>query len=169
MNTTPLQDAVHQQFGAAIDSLQGAIEACPDGLWTDGEQWKQPWYIAFHALFWLDLYLSESALDYDPPPPFTKGELEPDQFPERPYSKAELVQWLKVSRAALQRRVASIGSDPEARRPCKLHWGTMQAAELLLYNLRHVQHHVAQLNLLIRQAAAEPAPWRMRADGLPGR
>jgi uncharacterized damage-inducible protein DinB len=44
----------------------------------------------------------------------------------------------------------------------------MQAGELLLYNLRHVQHHVGQLNLLIRQAGAEPAAWVMRADGLDG-
>jgi uncharacterized damage-inducible protein DinB len=42
----------------------------------------------------------------------------------------------------------------------------MGAVELLLYNLRHVQHHTAQLNLLIRQAGGEPAPWVMCADGL---
>ena len=161
-------DAIRQQFGAAIDSLEGAIEACPDAVWTSGERWFHPWYLAFHTLFWLDLYLSESDADYLPPEPFTRGELEPNVYPDRPYSRQELLEWLVGCREALTARLASISSDQDARRRCRLHWGEMEAVELLLYNLRHVQHHAAQLNLLIRQAGGEPASWVMRTDGLEG-
>lgn len=161
-----MRDAIHQQFGAAIDSLDGAIQACPDATWTTGKRWYQPWYLAFHTLFWLDLYLSESDADYVPPAPFTRGELEPNVFPDRPYTKQELLAWLRRCREALAARLATVSSDADAGRRCHLHWGEMGAAELLLYNLRHVQHHAAQLNLLIRQAGGEPAPWIMRADGL---
>ena len=38
----------------------------------------------------------------------------------------------------------------------------MNFAELPLYNMRHVQHHAAQLNLLLRQAA-DDAPLRVAA------
>ena len=100
-----------------------------------------------------------------PPAPFTRGELEPDVFPERVYSKKELLGWLKQCRKALAARLSTISTDEDARRRCRLHWGEMDAVELLLYNLRHVQHHVAQLNLLIRQAGGEPAAWIKRADG----
>lgn len=163
-----MQDAIRQQFGAAIDSLEGSIRACPNAVWTTGERWFQPWYLAFHTLFWLDLYLSESDADYQPPAPFTRGELEPNVFPERPYSQQELLAWLERCRAALAARLPTIATEEGARRRCRLQWGEMEAAELLLYNLRHVQHHAAQLNLLIRQAGGEPAPWVMRADGLEG-
>ena len=163
---TVMIDAIRQQFGAAIDSLEGAIRAYPEAAWTDGERWHQPWYLAFHTVFWLDLYLSESSFDYTPPPPFTRGELEPNVFPERPYSKQEILDWLQQSRAALETRLETVTTPEDARRPCRLHWGTMEAAELLLYNLRHVQHHAAQLNLRIRQAGGEPSPWVMRTDGL---
>ncbi len=161
-----MRDAIHQQFGAAIDALDGAVRACPDPAWTTGERWYQPWYLTFHTLFWLDLYLSESATDYVPPAPFTCGELEPGVFPERPYTKQELLAWLQRCREALATRLSTISTDGGARRRCRLHWGEMGAAELLLYNLRHVQHHAAQLNLLIRQTGGEPAPWVMRTDGL---
>ncbi|HEX8145957.1 MAG TPA: hypothetical protein VF591_02050 [Pyrinomonadaceae bacterium] len=40
----------------------------------------------------------------------------------------------------------------------------MESAELLLYNMRHVPHHAAQLNLLPRQAAGD-APRRVAAAG----
>ena len=103
-----------------------------------------------------------------PPAPFTRGELEPDVFPEQPYTKQELLAWLPQCREALAERLSTIATDEGARRRCRLHWGEMEAAELLLYNLRHVQHHAAQLNLLIRQAGGEPASWVMRTDGLEG-
>jgi len=31
--------------------------------------------------------------------------------------------------------------------------------EILLYNLKHVQHHAGQLNLLLRQETGEAANW----------
>jgi hypothetical protein len=135
-------------------------------VWTTGERWHQPWYLAFHTLFWLDLYLSESALDYVPPPPFTRGALEEGVYPERPYLKQELLACLQGCRKALAARLSTISTDEGMRRRCHLPWGEMEAGELLLYNLRHVQHHAGQLNLMIRQAGGEPPSWVMRADGL---
>ncbi len=161
-----MQDAIRQQFGAAIDSLEAAILAFPDAAWTSGDKWHQPWYLAFHTVFWLDLYLSESSADYQPPPPFTRGEMEAGAFPERPYLKDELIAWLRRCREGLAARLVTLATPDGARRRCRLQWGEMEAQELLLYNLRHVQHHVAQLNLLIRLAGGKPTPWVMRADGL---
>ena len=160
-----MREAIGQQFGAAIDSLEGAIQSCPETVWASGERWRQPWYLAFHTLFWLDLYLSESASDYAPPAPFTRGELEPDVFPDRPYLKQELLGWLRQCRASLAARLSRISTEGDLRRRCRLPWGEMELGELLLYNLRHVQHHVGQLNLLIRQAGGEPPRWVARADG----
>jgi hypothetical protein len=60
--------AIWRQFGAAIDMFESAIRACPDELWSAplwNESKAQPessefWYIVYHTLFWLDLYLSGS-------------------------------------------------------------------------------------------------------------
>lgn len=161
-----MHEMIRQQFGAAIDTLEGVIHACPDAHWTVGLPQRQPWYLAFHTLFWLDLYLSEQAATYQPPKPFTLGELQPDVFPEKPYPKELLLDWLEACRISLAARIMTIRTEEGARRSCRLHWGEMQAGELLLYNMRHVQHHAAQLNFIIRNAGAEPAPWVMRADGL---
>ena len=35
--------------------------------------------------------------------------------------------------------------------------------EILLYNLRHTQHHTAQLNLLLRQDLDQHMEWAFRA------
>jgi hypothetical protein len=65
----PWRTIIWQQFGAAIDDLGNTIEACPDELWrirlwehpehpAERPEFSQFWYIAYHALFWLDLYLT---------------------------------------------------------------------------------------------------------------
>jgi hypothetical protein len=41
----------------------------------------------------------------------------------------------------------------------------MSVFELLLYNLRHVQHHAAQLNLILRQQVDAAASWVGRTAG----
>jgi uncharacterized damage-inducible protein DinB len=43
----------------------------------------------------------------------------------------------------------------------------MSHAELLLYNMRHVQHHAAQLNLILRQKTESAPGWVARAKTLP--
>ena len=77
---------LQQQFGAAIDMLENALLACPDELWADRSKQPEFWYLVYHTLFWLDLYLSDSAEGFAPPAPFTLGELDPaGPLPERVY------------------------------------------------------------------------------------
>ena len=105
-----------QQFGAAIDMLENGINACPSELWhvrlwdnhsatTDSSEF---WYIVYHTLFWLDLYLSGSIEGFVPPVPFTLDELDPaGVFPERPYTKDELQTYLEHGRQSVRRRLKS--------------------------------------------------------------
>ncbi|HEV7921993.1 MAG TPA: hypothetical protein VGR02_14495 [Thermoanaerobaculia bacterium] len=86
--------AVRAQFGAAIDMLENAIRACPE------EAWPKVGYGAFHALFFLDLYLSESADGFLPPAPFGLEELDANgETPERVHGKDELLRYLEHGRS----------------------------------------------------------------------
>ena len=57
------------QFGAAIDMFGDALRDCPDEVWEKSlwedqpDQWVAAgfsafWYLCYHTLFWLDLYLT---------------------------------------------------------------------------------------------------------------
>ena len=75
---------VWRQFGAAIDMLQNAMEACPDEFWGDRSREPQFWYLVYHTLFFLDIYLSELEEAFTPPPPYNRDELDPrGLLPER--------------------------------------------------------------------------------------
>jgi uncharacterized protein (DUF433 family) len=151
-----------QQFGGAIDMLENAIVACPDALWSDRSQRPEFWYVAYHTLFFLDLYLSESLDGFTPPAPFTLDELDDAGIlPERPYRKDELLPYLEHGREKCR---AVIGGLTEETMQEVHAWWTRELSvlEMLMYNLRHVQHHAAQLNLILRQQTDSAPAWVAR-------
>ncbi len=166
MDTT-WRTVIWPQFGAAIDMLDNALRACPDQLWRDRlwnnqserPEYSQFWYIAYHALFWLDFYLSGSVEGFVPPAPFTLDELDPaGLLPERPYSKDELQIYLEHGRKKCRATIEAL-TDEKARQRCRFAWGEVSFAELLLYNMRHVQEHAAQLNLMLGQKIGSAPGW----------
>ena len=157
------RDLIWQQFGAAIDMFDRAIIACPEEIWSDRTRQPEVWYLAFHTLFWLDLYLSGPAEGFVPPAPFTLDELDPaGLLPERVYRKDELRAYLEHGRRKCRETIAGL-TDERAARRYRFPWGEVSFAELLLYNMRHVQHGAAQINLILRQATDSAPGWVAQA------
>ena len=159
--------ATWHQFGAAIDMLENPIVACPDELWDDSseEPGSQFWYVAHHALSCLDLYLSGSLEGFAPPPPFTPEEVDTAE-PARPYTRDELLTYLDYCRRKCRATIEAL-TEESAARPCTFPWTELRFsfAELLLYNLRHVQEHAAQLSLILGRRTGWETGWVSR----PGR
>jgi len=185
------KNALWQQFGAAIDMLENALLACPASLWRE-RLWSAPsdhsqprgfppkfpefWYITFHALVWLDLYLSGvPEEEFAPPAPFAQGKLDSvETLPEQSYTKEELHAYLASLRQKCHTRLLAL-TDEQARRPVEYPWSEGQLIsylELQLYNLRHVQEHAAQLSLFLGQhaipdEALDWVPFRLMTLGFP--
>ena len=156
---TAWKTIIWQQFGAAIDMLENAVLACPDDLWSDRSQRPEFWYVVFHTLFFLDLYLSDSDVGFAPPAPFTLDEMdEAGLLPERVYKKDELHTYLEHGRKKCRATIQAM-TDEKANQRCGFDWLDISVAEVLLYNMRHVQHHVGQLNLILRQKVDSAPRW----------
>lgn len=152
-----------QQFGAAIDMLENAIRACPDEVWNDRSRRPEFWYVVYHTLFYLDLYLSGSVDGFAPPAPFTLDELDPaGRLPERPYTKQEVQSYVEHGQRKCRATIEAL-TDEKAGRRCAFAWVDVSETELLLYNMRHVQHHAAQLNLILRQTTGTAPRWVVKA------
>lgn len=167
-----LKMSIWQQFGAAIDDLDNALRACPDGLWrgrlwdnTTQEQFFLPeyWYIVYHTLFWLDLYLTGAEEGFVPPAPFLLVEQDENgPLPERAYTKDELQRYLNHCRQKCQETLEAL-ADETAQRRCRFGWGEVSFVELLFYTMRHVQGHAAQLNLFLGQKMDAAPDWVTQA------
>lgn len=159
------KEIIWQQLGAAIDMLENAMLACPEELWSDRSRQPEFWYLVYHTLFFLDLYLSGSVEGFVPPAPFTLDELDPaGVLPERPYTKEELRGYLQHGRGKCRTVIEALTEEKARERGGGFEWIDVSGAELLLYNLRHVQHHAAQLNLILRQVTGSAPGW-VKAHG----
>ena len=108
------------------------------------------WYLGYHALFWLDLYLTGAEEGFAPPPPFDLVEMRAGETLPRVYSREELLGYLELCRGRCRETIASL-TPATATRVCQFGWGAVPFGELLIYTLRHVQEHAAQLHLFIGQ------------------
>lgn len=159
MKAEPWRTAFAAQLLAAIDMLAAAIRACPPRIWADEATpiARRFWYLAYHTIFWLDRYFTPSPDEHVPPEPYTMGELDPaGVYPEHPYTPAQLLEYLEYGRAKCRAHFAA--SDEAAAAPSR-HKPEYSVFEFDLYSMRHVSHHVAQLNLILRQGGAEPVKW----------
>jgi len=158
---------IWQQFGASIDMLENALRTCPDELWSS-QMWEDRtmppgfsefWYVAYHTLFWLDLYLSGSVEGFNPPAPFTLDELDPaGLLPERVYTRNELLSYLEHNRTKCRATIEAL-TDERVQQRCVFAWGEVSFGELLLDNMRHVQEHSAQLSMFLGQQKGSNARW----------
>jgi uncharacterized damage-inducible protein DinB len=153
------RSAIRQQFHVAIDMLANAIQGCPDSSWS-GRGQSPFWYLGFHTLIFLDLYLSaEGEPQFHPPPPFTRSELEDEVVvPQPAYGKDELLGYIEHCRKKLDAVMAGM-TDAWAMASCPFPYRNMSNGELLLYNMRHLQHHAAQLNMRLRQETDSAPRW----------
>lgn len=156
------RESLWKQFGGSIDMLVNAITAYPENLWYQDRKF---FYISYHVAVFLDYYLTIPAAPLSAPLPFTLSEDIPadgidDIVPDKIYSKEEILAWLQASRKKchdLIFHMTEIGfNEPWVEVDGDK---VMPVFELFLYNMRHVQHHTAQLNMLLRKDTGDAPHW----------
>jgi hypothetical protein len=155
-----INEALWSQFGASIKALENTISACPTKLWNTE---KLFWYKAYHCLFWTDYYLTTSPASFKPPAPFTLSEFDGTSQKMNPcYNKVQLLDYLSYCKQKAESLITALTTETLDSRWVN-EYKNFSLLEILLYNMRHIQHHAAQLNMLLKQETGEATPWVSRA------
>lgn len=168
------KDVLWKNFGAAIDMLGDSISLCPDSLWQSE---KKFFFLSYHTLIFLDYYLTIPARDFKPVLPFKLVPMESlpqdavdDVIPNAAYTREEMLDYLssileKCKKLILDSSEEKLKEKWIAKEEINLHGlcpslvEDYSVIEILFYNLRHVQHHVGQLNLILRQKINAAPDW----------
>ncbi len=165
-----LKNSLWKQFGASIDMLENAILLCPEDYWNNH---KRLFYSAFHTILFLDYYLTIPPTGFSSRLPFTNtspndlpADAIDDLVPNKMYSKNELLDYLQASRDRCHRLIKNLTESRLTEKwmavPDEIAGGGVMdfsVLDILLFNMRHVQHHAAQLNLLLRQGINNAPNW----------
>ncbi len=151
-----IRNDLWRQFGASIEMLENAISFCPNSFWEADDEF---WYISYHTVFWLDYYLTLEPLRFSPPKPYTLSEFNPSgEKPPRKYRKEELLEYLNLSKQKCHQLILNLTLEKANARWVN-EYKNYSVFEILAYNMRHVQHHTAQLNYILRQKINDAPKW----------
>ncbi len=153
------------QFEASLRTLGLCVARCPDELW-DVRVGNHPFsQVAFHTVFFADYYLGlepeslrKQAFHTSNPTLFGDYEQLQDREPVAVYERPPIEAYLIFCHA---KAVATIAAETEEslRAPARFHRRDMSRVELYVYNIRHIQHHAAQMSLRLRLDASVEIPW----------
>ncbi|MBE9463948.1 DinB family protein [Dyadobacter subterraneus] len=166
-----IKENLWSQFGASVDSLEKAITLCPENILVEN---KRLFYMTYHILVFLDYYVTIPPENFSPKLPYTITDPEnlpenaiDDLVPNRFYTKTELLDYLQSSREKCRNLIAGLTEEKiknerfvEDFESDAMNYSIL---EILLYNMRHVQHHAAQLNMILRQEINDAPKWVFRA------
>lgn len=162
------------QYHGALAMLRQTIEKCPQELWIDKAYTNPFWRIAYHALFYCHLYSQPRAQDFRPwklhqtsiqdlddipAPPDILDVIElPHRPPQtgEPYSKTQVLEYLTFCEDMID---AAVDRLDLLSLDSGFHWSKRPKAERQIVNIRHIQHHTAQLAVRLRESAGIGIDW----------
>ncbi len=154
------------QYEASLSTLNHCVKLCDTEMWEKRVFDLSVSQSVIHVLFFADMYLHESNDDTFRQQPFHLSNSDSfrdyeemqDKKQEYEYSRSFIEAYLEH---CLKKVALELGGACEAwlREPSPFSWIKSTRSEVHIYNIRHIQHHSAQLILRLRQEGLDEFPW----------
>jgi hypothetical protein len=160
-----IKTLILHQMTASLDTLNYGIESCPDSEWQEPHRDSPFSQVVFHTLFYTDFYLGRDTVPFKEQPfhvshkeVFKDYEEMEDKIPQNLYEKPFCLDYLAHCISKLK---ASVEAETEESLSGEsgIDFRKCSRAELYVYNMRHIQHHAAQLGLRIQMVTGKEMPW----------
>lgn len=158
-----LRAALKGQYHGALAMLRQTIELCPPELWDGGDYPTPYWRVAYHTLYFADLYLRPTIDAFQP------WQLHRDEYHDLPwpagsgprisdpYTPAQLLDYWKQVDESVNAAVDRLDLDA---RESGIPWHqAMPKLDHQLHNIRHIQHHAAILSARLRHERGIEIDW----------
>lgn len=153
------------QYEAALCTLQSCVVNCPDSLWQTKVVRYPVSQVVFHTLFFADYYLEAQEGEIEKQPFhqdhkewFADYEQLEYREPTSTYEKEDILRYLAHCREKAVRVVAS-EDEQTLKGPTGFTRRDFSRAELHVYNVRHIQHHAAQIIMRLRLESDVDIGW----------
>jgi hypothetical protein len=163
-----LRSVLKSQYHAALAMLREAIEQCPESTWYSTQPTNAFWQVAYHTLYFTHLYLQRNEAAFRAWEHQQSEVQHPDGIPgpadpnsalpliPKPYSKAEVLAYWSVCDEMVNEAVDALDlQSPDSG----FSWYRMSKLEHQIVNIRHIQHHTAQLADRLRSSAGIGIRW----------
>ena len=166
MDDKTITDILASQYKASLGMLRQALEKVPEAQWNTEEYSNPNWQIAYHILWGAKFYLGANPESYVPFDNAIEGaeSLGGSQEWENPdegvvvdgfHTKDELLLFIDYIEGNLQQRIDALPLDKQSG----FEWYPYSRLELHINNIRHIQHHTAQIIERLKAKGITGFPW----------
>jgi hypothetical protein len=156
---------LENQLDAALQTLHYCIECCPVSAWDEAQGDFPFSQVVFHTLFYTDYYLGRDSQPFknqkfhvQHAAVFSDYEELENKQPQHLYTRDFCLAYLEHCRGKV-RSVMSGETETSLAGPSGIDFRHCNRAELHVYNVRHIQHHAAQLGFRIQLLTTQYMPW----------
>ena len=141
-----IKDTLISQYNKTLDILSHVIKKYYTQLWDNESDYNFPaWQLAYHAVYFGNKYCASSEKDIIRWP----GQKEKlhlfiektKRGPEKGYSKEEILDFLEFFRSKIESYLEKFKPEED----CWPHWYDENQLEFHINNIRHIQHHTAEM------------------------
>ncbi|HVC46733.1 MAG TPA: DinB family protein [Terracidiphilus sp.] len=163
MQDAQVIESILGQYRSSLAMLRQAIDACPEDLWVAENFRNRTWHMAYHTLFYAELYAHASEAEFTP---WTRhraacrllGASAEELRGVTPYTREELLGYHARCLAAVEELAPRVALDG----PSGFDWLPFTKLETHIYNIGHIQHHTGQLAERLRVAKDVGVAWVRR-------
>lgn len=143
------------------------MEASTEETWTANVRGIPFWHIAYHTIFYLDFYVGDSP---DLKESFTcvdfavDGDSDLEGIPSKVFTKNQLLKYVDETEQKCNDIIQNLDAESFARPTAFERKKGRTVLELLLENLRHLNHHIGQLNYILRAKTGQAPGWIGRKE-----
>ncbi len=157
--------SIMNQYEAGFCMLHACVDRCQETAWNAPIVNYKFCQVVFHTLFYADYYLGQSEEPFRQQPfhreharVFREYEELEDRAPVLLYDKSWIEIYMEHCRKKAMEVVLS-ESIESLNAPAGFVRKPFSRAELHVCNIRHIQHHAAQLSLRLRIDSQHEIPW----------
>ncbi|MCX6121258.1 MAG: hypothetical protein NTX44_06525 [Ignavibacteriales bacterium] len=166
-----IKKSYSRQIGAAFKMLEHVIDNANDTTWTAKISNVPFWQICYHVLWFTDFYFHADEATFRPQSFDMKGIHNYSVYPDsqmiedqkHPISKSNMKAYCTYVRQKANQFIQNINVTYFTT-PSPFEWHGFPKIDLVDYNLRHLQHHVGQLDIVTRREQNIGNPWIMFDD-----
>jgi hypothetical protein len=166
-----IKKSYSRQLGATFKMLEYTIDKANETTWTARINNMPFWQICYHVLWFTDFYFHANQATFQPQSFDMEGIhnywIKPDsqmiENQKHPISKSNMKAYCKYVRQKANQFIQGINGTYFTT-PSPFEWHGFPKIDLVDYNLRHLQHHVGQLDIIVRRDQNIGNPWIMFDD-----
>ncbi len=176
----PFVRSMARNFEEALRLMEAALTDCPEPLWESdlwpdeaptgpaefgGLHGSAPWFLVYHSLTTLDYDLSGEFEPWVPPRPFDENTY---AFPNRVFTKGELLDYLVYCRTKVRGTLELLTEDAAARPLPDAHRRQGELYGVIVGGIPlHVVEHASQIRQFLTAAgvSVQPMPGDRRYRG----